>query len=179
MAKAAVKKKVEEPAEDAAEAQEEQKGGKGKLIIIAAAAVCLLIAGGAGTYLYLAHPKKQEEAAAKKEDTLPVEEAPILVKVENIVAPLTKNGDVVSYVYIDVNLEVADEPLVQQIKDNMPRLRNVIAQDLYDRSIADPKEPSRADVSGIQTRLLSDAKQVFGAESVKQVYILQAHYYPA
>jgi flagellar basal body-associated protein FliL len=178
MAKAAVKKKVEEPAEESAETSAEQKGGKSKLIIIIAAVVFLLIAGGAGTYLYLAHPKEPEKEA-QKEDAIPVEAAPILVKVENIVAPLTRQGDVISYVYMDVNLQVADEAMVQEIEDNMPRLRSVIAADLYDRSIADPKAPTRADVSGIQARLLKDAKQVFGADSVSQVYILQVRYYRA
>lgn len=178
MAKAAAKKKVEEPAEANAEASAEQKGGKGKLIIIIAAVVFLLIAGGAGGYLYLAHPKEPEKEA-QTEDTIPVEAAPILVKIENIVAPLTRNGDVVSYVYLDVNLQVADEALVQEIKDHMPRLRSVIAKDLYDRSITDPKDPTRADVSGIQARLLADAQQVFGADSVSRVYVIKVHYYRA
>ena len=174
-------KKATEPEPDEEDGREEggkTRGGKTKLIIIALAAAFLLVAGGAGAYLYFAHAKHPEKQVAKKkkEDALPVEPDPILVKVDNIVAPLTHKGDVSAYVYLSVNIQVKDEPTAEKIKSNLPRLRDAFARDLYDRSIADPKEPAHADISGIQARLLKDAKRVFGADAVNHVYIAHVQY---
>lgn len=172
------------PQKDAAKPEKEseatpedaEKSGKTKLIVISAAAVFLLIAVGAGTYLYFAHPKKPEEPAKPEEAALPVEAKPILVSVDHVVAPLTRNGEVSGYAYLNVNIEVADQATAQAVKDNLPRIRASFAQDLYDRSITDPQNPERADIEAVRARLLGDARTVFGADAVKQVYIVQVQY---
>ena len=153
-----------------------EAGGKKKLIIIIAAALVVLLAGGgAGAYLFLGHKKPPEKPVAAKSD-VPVEPVPILVEVPHVMAPLTKNGDIVAYVYLDLKIEVADEMTKQTVSDNLPRLRDAFVRDLNGSSNADPNNPDRADIQAIQARLLQDARQVFGEDVIKQVYVQHVSY---
>jgi flagellar FliL protein len=186
-----VAREIDQEAEDVREAIEGRRGGKGgdaagggeagsgggkkKLILIGAVVAVLSIGGGAGAYFFLGH-KAPEEAPVAAEPEIPVEANPILVSIERVTAPMTKGGDVSGYVYLSLNIEVADEETEQTVKDNMPKLRAAFATDLYGASIVDPKEPDRADVSAIQARLLKVAKQVFGDEAIKQIYVSKVSY---
>jgi flagellar FliL protein len=162
--------------DDDAEDEGKPSGGKKKLIIIGAAVVVLLIGGGGAAYFFLGHDKAPEEAPVAAEPEIPIEANPVLVSVPRITAPMTKDGAVSGYVYLDLNIEVSDEQLEQTVKDNMPKLRAAFATDLYGQSIVDPKAPDRADVPAIQARLLEVAKHVFGDEAIKKIYVSKVTY---
>ena len=164
-------RKIDEEAESAASG-----GGKKKLIIIGAAVAVLLIGGGGAAYFFLGHSKAPEEAPVAAEPEIPVEATPVLVSIQHVTAPMTKDGAVSGYVYLDLSIEVGDEQLEQTVKDNMPKLRAAFATDLYGQSIVDPKAPERADVPAIQARLLKVAKHVFGDEAIKQIYVSKVTY---
>ena len=175
-ARTAKGKAVSEAAEAADEAEEDGAGGgKKKLIIIGAVAAVLLIGGGGGAYFFLGH-KAPEEAPVAAEPEIPVEANPILVSIEHVTAPLTKDGDVSGYVYLNLSVEVGDEEAENTVKDNLPRLRAAFATELYGQSIADPQASDRADVPAIQARLLKVARHVFGDEAIKQIYVSKVTY---
>jgi flagellar protein FliL len=162
------------PSDDSEESA--PSGGKKKLIIIiAAAALVLIVGGGGGAYFFLGRSEPVEEPVVE-EPALPVEAKPILVLVRKVVAPVAENGSVTGYVYLDLNVEVADEETAQKLKDEMPVLRDAFARDLYSNSIADPNAPGRADVSAIQARLLEAARKVFGADAIRQMYVSNVTY---
>lgn len=163
--------------DDAGTDDGEAGGGKKKKLIIVGAAVAVLLigGGGAGAYFLLGH-KAPEEAPVAAEPEISVEANPILVSVERISAPLTKDGKVSGYVYLNLNIEVADEEAGQAVHDNMPKLRAAFAADLYGASIADPKEPDRADIPAIQSRLLKVARHVFSDEAIKKIYVSKVSY---
>jgi len=167
---------VARAAEEASEVEEGPSGGgKKKLIIIGAVAAVLLIGGGAGAYFFLGQ-KAPEETPVAAEPEIPVEANPILVSVEHVTAPLTKDGNVGGYVYLNLSVEVGDEEADQTVKDNLPKLRAAFAADLYGDSIADPKASDRADLPAIQARLLKVARRVFGDEAIKQIYVSKVTY---
>ena len=163
--------------EDASLEDGEAGGGKKKKLIIigVAAAVLLIGGGGAGAYFLLGH-KAPEETPVAVEPEIPVEASPILVSIERVTAPLTKDGDISGYVYLNLSVEVGDEEAENTVKDNLPRLRAAFATELYGQSITDPQASDRADVSAIQSRLLKVARQVFGDEAIKQIYVSKVSY---
>ena len=162
---------------DGAASEGMESGGtkKKKLIVIAAAALVVIAGGGGGTYFFLGRSEPVEEPVAE-EPAIPVEPKPILVPMKTVVAPLTENDSVTGYVYFDLNIEVADAETESTVKDKLPVLRDAFARDLYSVSIADPKMPGRADVPAIQARLLEDARKVFGADAIKQIYVSHVTY---
>lgn len=106
------------PAAEAAEGA--PKKGKGKLLIIIIAAVVLL-AGGGGAAWYFLHAKKADghEEAKHEEAAKP----PVFVKLESFTVNLASDGED-HYLQTDIELKVADQKVIDNVKAHMPEIRN-------------------------------------------------------
>jgi flagellar protein FliL len=114
--------KEAKPAADAA-----PKKGSKKLIIIAAAAVALLAGGGGGAYVFLGKHKEADAAAADehKAEKKVEKKAPVFVNLDPFTVNL-QDEDGGHYLQVGIVLEASDAAMVEQIKVQMPVIRNRI-----------------------------------------------------
>ena len=119
------KTKAEDPAAAAPDASPKKKSKK-KLLLVALA-LLLLVGGGAGAaWHFMKPPVEGEEAAAEESSDEEKKKAPpIFVTLDNFVVNL-RDDDGDHYLQLGLVLEVNDQPAVDEVKLQMPRIRNGI-----------------------------------------------------
>ena len=136
MATKAEKPKVEKPKADEAPAEEgslPRKKSKKKIFLLVLLAL-MLIGGGGAAIWYAMQPKAEvvegEEEASDEEEGAAEEEVgekkpPVFVTLENFLVNLRdEDGD--HYLQLGIVFEVSDQPAVEEVKLQMPRIRNGI-----------------------------------------------------
>ncbi|MGB2833886.1 MAG: flagellar basal body-associated protein FliL [Methylotenera sp.] len=91
---------------------------KKKLIIIIAAVV--LLAGGGGAAWYFMHAKDDHKKEVKHEEA---EKAPVFVTLETFTVNLQPDPDE-KFLQLDVTMQVASPEAAEQLKAQMPAVRN-------------------------------------------------------
>ena len=135
MATKVEKPKVDKPKADEASAEEgslPRKKSKKKIVLLVLLAL-MLIGGGGAAIWYAMQPKAEviegEEEASEEEDTAEEEvgekKPPVFVTLENFLVNL-RDDDGDHYLQLGIVFEVSDQPAVEEVKLQMPRIRNGI-----------------------------------------------------
>lgn len=147
----------------AAEGEAPPKKSKKLIIIIAAVVVVLLIAGGIGAYFLMGRSSSEEgddeEVAAahdKKGDTAKKGEhaAPVYVALETFTVNLVpEDGE--HFLQVIMNAEVEDAKVGEELKTNMPKLRNDIMMLLSSKTASEvlTKEGKQTLADAIRTQM--------------------------
>jgi flagellar FliL protein len=104
----------------AAEGDAPPASKKKKLILVAAAVAVLCLAGGAGAWFFFHRHGDEQHAEA------PPPKPPAFVEVPDMLVNLVgAPGERVQYLKVKVVLEVKDEPQVEKIKPELPRVTDL------------------------------------------------------
>lgn len=149
------------PTEAPEEAPKPKKKGK-LLVIILAVAVLLALAGG---YYFLVVKKQQDAKAAPKAEKQVEEKAPIFTRLEQFTVNLQKVDGEDHYLQVEMDLQVAEDKVVDSIKVRMPQIRNAMLLLLSSKS---PEE--LASVEGKQklsADIVAQINKIIGATEPK------------
>lgn len=89
-------------------------------------------------------------------------------------APILSKGVVRSYMILEVKLRVASEGEVEQVRAQMPRLRDAFLRTLNKFTIVKNDGSGAMDFELISQRLKTSANKILGEEKVRQVLIVKA-----
>ena len=138
--------------------------------------VVLLLLGGGGYFGWLQMGKTTSDSA---EDVAGGEsgggffsdDEPKFVELDLLTAPFIKGGKFVQYVVLVINLEVANEDAVGEVRAVMPRLRDAFVTDLHTLATMRNPEQKMINIKRIKSRLLASAKKVMGDNTVRNVLV--------
>jgi flagellar FliL protein len=148
------------PTEAPEEAPKPKK--KGKLLIILVALLLLLGGGGGAAWYFLGAGKGGNSHAEKKQEP---EKLPIFTRLEQFTVNLQKSDGEDHYLQVEMDLQVAEDKVVESIKVRMPQIRNAMLLLLSSKS---PEE--LASVEGKQklsADIVSQINKIIGAKEPK------------
>lgn len=149
------------PAEAPEEAPKPKKKGKLLVIILALA---LLGGGGGAAWWFLVGSKSATGQSHKKEEA---EKPPVFTRLDQFTVNLQRGPDGEDhYLQVDVDLQVADDKVIEQIKLRMPQIRNALLLLLSSRTADD-----LAPVEGKQklaADIVAQVNKILGAKDSKQ-----------
>lgn len=142
-----------------------KKGGKKKLLLFLAIGIVIIILAGA-VVAFLTSPKGEEEKKAEKghpKETIIYSMEPIVV---NLFDPTGRR-----YLQVGLALELGDKKLEEEIKNNEPKIKDVVIRVLSSKTPEDVLQPEAKDM--IKNELLQKINSALGEEIVLNVYITQ------
>jgi len=149
------------PTEAPEEAPKPKK--KGKLLVIIL--VLVLLGGGGGAAWWVLAGSKSGAAgkAQKKEEP---EKPPIFTRLDTFTVNLQRGEGDDHYLQVDMDLQVADEKVIEQIKLRMPQIRNAMLLLLSSKTAED-----LAPVAGKQqlsAEIVAQINKILGVKDPKQ-----------
>lgn len=151
-----------------------------KLIIIGGAAVVLLGGGAGGAFmtgmldpLLGIEETKNEEEVAKAKDLEQAQDA-IFVELSPLMAPVISGGRVKQQVMLTISLQVKDVGAKNDLVRIMPKLRDAMLRELFDRPLVKDKGDGSLDINDIKSRMLRVAHGVLARDQVQDVLIVRA-----
>ena len=144
--------------------QKPKKGGKKKLLLLLISGLLIIILAGVMVF-FLTTPKGEEGKEAKRhhKETFLYTMEPVVV---NLFDPTGKR-----YLQISLAFELGDKKLEEEIKNNEPKIKDVIISVLSSKT---PEEVLKAEAKEvIKNELLHKINSILGEEVVLNIYITQ------
>jgi flagellar FliL protein len=149
------------PTEAPEEAPKPKK--KGKLLVILLALVLLGGGGGAAWWFMVGSKTAGQHEAEKKEEA---EKPPVFTRLEQFTVNLQRSDGEDHYLQVEMDLQVADDKVIENIKLRMPQIRNAMLL-LLSSKTADDLAP----VEGKQklaAEIVAQVNKILGAKEPKQ-----------
>ena len=152
-----------------------------KMIIIAGAAVVLLGGGAGGLFatgmldplLGKEEAGHDEEAAAKAKEVEEAHEA-IYVELAPMMAPVIVGSRVKQQVMLTMSLQVSDIAAKNDLTRIMPKLRDAMLSELYDKPLIRNDSDGTLNIRDIKMRLLQVTHGLLKEKQVQDVLIVRA-----
>jgi hypothetical protein len=103
---------------------------------------------------------KQEEAAADRKVVAP-----------NVVTPVVRDGKLVNYLFVTVEVELADGANATQLRDRVQFLRDSLLRASHRTVLADPADDRRLNYAAAKPVFAAAANEALGAQNIKKVNI--------
>ncbi|HEV7816084.1 MAG TPA: flagellar basal body-associated protein FliL [Janthinobacterium sp.] len=150
-------------ADPKAEAVPAASGSKRKLLIIIIATVTVLAGGGAGAFFFM-HDKSDAATDAKHKKAAPAG-PPVFVPIDPFTVNLQpENGE--QYLQIAFTLQVASLEQVEQVKDNMPKVRSRLLLLLSSKKASEINTPEGK--KQLANDIMAQVKEPFQAKGEPQ-----------
>lgn len=106
-----------------------------------------------------------------KKNTENVEAVPSVpsVQMPMLVAPVTINGKMARYVYLNVTLVLPDDSNKMMLLEKIPYLQDAFLREVHGATIALGEDPEVLDEEGVGRRLLNICAKIVGPDIVKKV----------
>ena len=89
-----------------------------------------------------------------------------------LMAPLTNaDGKLTGYAYISTRLTASSESFALTVREKLPFIQDVMVRDVNGAAVTTAEDPESVDVPKLESRLLSDARKVIGADKVKHITV--------
>lgn len=162
-------------AEEGENAEEESTGGKKKLLVIIILVLLLIAGGAAGAYfagLFSGGEEKQtEEGESVDAETSPAEEAlanmPVYYELPEFLVNLSSPGRKVSFLKMQVTLELRDQAALAVIDANKPRIVDIF--NTYLRELRTSDLSGSAGIYRLREELLARVNKVVEPGLVKDI----------
>ena len=99
------------------------------------------------------------------------DDEPKFVELDLLTAPFLRGGKFVQYVVLVVNLEVASDDAVDEVRAVMPRLRDAFVTELHTMATMRNPDQKMLNMKRIKSRLLASAQKVMGGGVVREVLV--------
>lgn len=86
-----------------------------------------------------------------------------------LVAPVTINGKMARYVYLNVTLVLPDDSNKMMLLEKIPYLQDAFLREVHGATIALGEDPEVLDEEGVGRRLLNICAKIVGPDIVKKV----------
>ena len=137
--------------------------------------VLLIVLGGGGYYGWQQMGDNPDTADAGPEapggEGGFYEDGPKFVELDLLTAPFVRGGKFVQYVVLVINLEVASNDAVDDVRAVMPRLRDAFITELHTMATMRNPDQKMLNMPRIKSRLLASANQVMGGNTVRDVLV--------
>jgi hypothetical protein len=127
----------------------------------------------ASVYLVLALAPPSALAASAPAAAAKTEEvgADRKVVAPNVVTPVVREGKLVNYLFVTVEVELADGANVMQLRDRAQFLRDSLLRATHRAALADPADDKRLNYAAAKPIFVAAANEALGASNVKKVNI--------
>lgn len=96
-----------------------------------------------------------------------------IIEQSNVVAPITRNGRLVNYLFITVRVELAQSGDVWKLKEKSHFLRDSLVRATHKTSLAVSGDEKSLDLPQAEKVLLAAAQEALGAQSVRAVSVVR------
>lgn len=103
---------------------------------------------------------KKEEAGADRKMTAP-----------NVVTPVVRNGKLVNYLFVSIDVEFSDKADVLKLRDRAHFLRDAMLRASHRSALADPNDDFKLNYQAANPVFWQAATDALGAQNVKKVSI--------
>ena len=113
-----------------------------------------------------AHGEAKKEGEAKKGAPGENVDMPFLM------APLTNaEGKLTGYAYISTRLTAKSDTVALAVREKLPFIQDLMVRDVNGTAVTTAEDPESVDVPRLESRLLSAARKVMGADKVKLITV--------
>lgn len=96
------------------------------------------------------------------------------VEMPFLIAPMTgSDGKLSGYAYISSRLTATSATEALDVRDRIAFIQDAFVRDVNHAGVAKASDPSAVDESGLEARLLADARHVMGAGKVASIAVVQ------
>ena len=88
------------------------------------------------------------------------------VEMPFLIAPMSKDGQLLGYAYISSHLVASSSGAVLTIRDKMAFIQDAFVRDVNSAPIGLASDPTKVDAALLAARLLADAKRIAGSTKV-------------
>lgn len=103
---------------------------------------------------------KKEEATADRKVVAP-----------NVVTPVVRDGKLVNYLFVTVEVELTDGANVMKLRDRTQFLRDSLLRATHRTALADPADDKRLNYAAAKPIFIAAANEALGAANIKKVNI--------
>jgi hypothetical protein len=112
-----------------------------------------------GAWAAASEPKKEEATADRK------------VVAPNVVTPVVRDGKLVNYLFVTVEVELADGANALKLRDRAQFLRDSLLRATHRTGLADPADDKRLNYAAAKPVFAAAANEALGAANIKKVNI--------
>lgn len=127
----------------------------------------LALIGSVFLALAIVPPSAWASDAPKKEDVT----ADRKVTAPNVVTPVVRDGKLVNYLFVTVEVELADGANALKLRDRAAFLRDSLLRAGHRASLADPADDKRLNYAAANPVFAAAATEALGAQNIKKVTI--------
>jgi hypothetical protein len=88
------------------------------------------------------------------------------VEMPYLIAPLTKDGKLLGYAYIQSHLVASSQTAALEIGDKLAFIQDAFVRDVNGAPIGKAENPTAVDIDALNARLTADAQRIVGAQKV-------------
>lgn len=159
-------------------------GGTNKLLLVAMLIGGIALGGG-GLFVVNKMTANHEDvtevdpAAVVVEEVEPeaeyVKEDVSLIEIKRMPASIVDaDGNVIGYVFLDLNLEVLTANDPAYVQERLPRIQAEILKEIALHGVTVPGKPGVIDYDGLSVRLSDTANRAIGGDRVRTVFVSRA-----
>lgn len=100
------------------------------------------------------------------------------VEMPFLIAPMSKDGKLLGYVYISSKLVASSPSASIDIRNKLAFIQDAFVRDVNHAPIARADDPQVADTESLAVRLVADAKRVVGDGKVSRIVFTQVQFAP-
>jgi hypothetical protein len=93
------------------------------------------------------------------------------VTASNVVTPVVRDGKLVNYLFVTIDVELADGANILKMRDRAAFLRDSLLRASHRTSLADPTDDRRLNYAAAQPVFNAAANEALGAQNIKKVTI--------
>jgi hypothetical protein len=109
---------------------------------------------------WASEPSKKEEVAADRKVVAP-----------NVVTPIVRDGKLVNYLFVTIEVELADGANVMQLRDRAAFLRDSLLRATHRAALGDPVDDKRLNYAAASPVFAAAATEALGRQNIKKVTI--------
>jgi flagellar FliL protein len=147
-----------------------KKGGKKKLLLLVLIGILVIGIAGGVVFFFSSKGKKEGEGEGEKKAQHKKEEKGVIIDLEPVVVNLLDPSGK-RYIQVKFALEVPDKKAEEAIKEDLPRIKDVIISYLSAKTPEEALQPETKEE--IKKTLLKKINEVLGEDLVMEVYITQ------
>ncbi len=93
------------------------------------------------------------------------------VRLNGLTVPVSQNGKLKFYLFVDSRIEVSDDGLIPDVQARLPEIRDAILRDFHKTSVGGADNPVGIDIGNIKSRMVRATKKLFEDKVISTVYV--------
>jgi hypothetical protein len=103
---------------------------------------------------------------------------PDQVEMPFLMAPVSKNGDLIGFQYISSRMQAASPQAADQVRLKLAFIQDAFVRDVYRSSVGSPNDPAEVDRAALSERLTAIARRIAGNKNVVKIFFVDIKFGP-